>query len=67
MGPFVVQNVTELYGHQMITESLDGLSGWGRWTQLCTIYVSHLAQFNEPYVKSQEIILEATEEAPKPA
>ena len=36
------------------------------WAWLYIVYASHLALFDEPYIKPQEIALDGLEEMPKP-
>ena len=66
MDPFIVQKVARLYGLRVTIEDPDKTSGHSRQVWAHTIHTSHLAPFDEPYVESQEIIMEGTKKMPKP-
>ena len=55
-----------LYGQRVTIEDPDGLSGKGMQAHLRVVHVAHLAPFDEPYVKPQEITLDGFEELAKP-
>ena len=60
MGPFVVHKVAGLYGQRVTIEDPDGPSGKGMRACPHVVHASHLAPFDEPYVKPQEITLDGS-------
>ena len=55
MGPFVVCKVAGLYSQRVTIEDPDGPNGKGMRAHPHVVQASHLAPFDTPYVKPQEI------------
>ena len=66
MGPFIVCKVAGIYDQRVTIEDPDGPSRKGMRACPHVVHASHLAPFDMPYVKPQEIALEGFEEIVKP-